>query len=92
MGDFSFWDSGALVYWWASPTFHWRFRSFYLALFIPLPRNFRPLESRARTFLIVTYQARIQINRLKSWSKILKPGSAQSPMQSLKFTILYPFF
>ena len=90
VGDFSFSDSSGTRS--ILEGFHWRFRSFYLALFIPLPRNFWPLESRARAFLIVTSQARIQINRLKSWSQILKPGSTQSPMQSLKFTILYPFF
>ena len=51
VGDFSFSDSVAqlalatAVYWWASASFHWRFRSFYLALFVLLPRNFRRLES-----------------------------------------------
>ena len=38
------------VFWWASPSFHWRFRSFYLALLVPMSRNFRHLESRARIF------------------------------------------
>ena len=57
MGDFSFSDSGAqlalanAVYWWASASFHSHFRyAFYLALFIPLPRHFCRLESRARIF------------------------------------------
>ena len=51
VGDFSFSDSVAqlalatAVYWWASASFHWRFRSFFLALFVLLPRNFRRLES-----------------------------------------------
>ena len=40
VGDFSFPDSVAqhalanAVYWWASASFHWSFRSFYLVLFV----------------------------------------------------------
>ena len=36
------------VFWWVSASsLHWRFRSFYLALVVPLPRN---IESQARIF------------------------------------------
>ena len=58
MGDFSFSDSGAQLalanaeYWWASARASVRIfgRAFYLALFLPLPRNFWRLESLAWIF------------------------------------------
>ena len=39
---YSLWNWGSkdkAVYWWAFASFHWRFRSFYLAWFVPLSRN-----------------------------------------------------
>ena len=54
VGDFSFSNSGAqlalanAVYWWASIRIF--LHTFCLALFFPLPRNFRLLESWARIF------------------------------------------
>ena len=59
--SFSFSDSGAQlslaneVFWWASASFQWRFRSFYLALFILITSKFSAL--RVTVFLIVKSQA-----------------------------------
>ena len=58
VGDFSFSDSGAQLalanaeYCWASARASIRIfgRAFYLALFLPLPRNFWRLESLAWIF------------------------------------------
>ena len=43
-------ETDEAVYWWAFASFHSRFRSLYLALFVPLSRNFRRLESRENAY------------------------------------------
>ena len=55
------------VYWWAFASFHWRFRSLYLALFVPLSRNFRRLESRENAY---SYKSRSQILKVVAKSRI----------------------
>ena len=61
------------VFWWASPSFHWRFRSFYLALLVPMSRNFRRLESRARIFRSISGSEMIKTLYslgLKFWNRV----------------------
>ena len=55
------------VYWWAFANFHWRFRSLYLALFVPLSRKFRRLESRENAY---SYKSRSQILKVVAKSRI----------------------
>ena len=55
------------VYWWAFASFHWRFRSIYLALFVPLSRNFRRLESWENAY---SYKSRSQILKVVAKSRI----------------------
>ena len=55
------------VYWWAFASFHWRFRSLYLALFVPLSRNFRRLESRENAY---SYKSQSQILKVVAKSRI----------------------
>ena len=58
---------GESVYWWAFASFHWRFRSLYLALFVPLSRNFRLSESREKAY---SYESRSQILKVVAKSRI----------------------
>ena len=50
VSDFSFSDSGTQlslakeVFWWASASFQWRFRSFYLALFVLITSKYSALR------------------------------------------------